>query len=385
MSERGGYDVVFYLPYIGPLLTSSALPAGGAETQIFLLSEALAGRGYRVALAALDPGGGLPARRGVVDILPIPPHRADRRGVGTLASAFATYRALRGPASAAIVARAAGPHVGIVAALARLRRSRFFYSSANVVDFDFARVEGNRRTVALFHFGLRLADGVVVQTEEQAELCRERFGRDSTVIRSIAQVVEPASDRPTRSAFLWVGRLADYKKPFEYVALARELPEARFRMVGVPIGDGPGDETYRELKREASGLPNLEILAPRPRDELLRLYDEAVAVVNTSDFEGMPNVFLEGWSRGVPALALTHDPDGVVARHSLGCFAGGSRARFVDQAREMWETRHRADELGRRCRAYIESEHSPQVVAEAWTDALGLAPPVQRVPAVAGA
>jgi glycosyltransferase involved in cell wall biosynthesis len=385
MSDSETYDVVFYLPYIGPLLASSALPAGGAETQIFLLSEALADRGHRVALAALDPGGGLPPRHGAVDVLTIPAHRADRRGVGTIVSAFASYRALRGTASAAIVARAAGPHVGIVAVLARLRHSRFVYSSANVVDFDFGRIEPNRRAVALFHLGLRLADQLVVQTTEQAALCRERLGRPSTLIRSIAQAVDPPPDPALRSAFLWVGRLAPYKKPLECVALARALPEASFRMVGVPTGDPDGDALLAELTRAAAELPNLELLPARPRAELMALYDQAVAVVNTADFEGMPNVFLEGWSRGIPALALTHDPDGVIARHSIGHFAGGSRERLIEQARELWEARHQPGDVTERCRAYIESQHSARVVADAWADALGLAAPVHTPPVVARA
>ena len=44
----------------------------------------------------------------------------------------------------------------------------------------------------------------------------------------------------------------------------------------------------------------------------------AVAAVNTSEFEGMPNVLLEAWSRGVPALVLHYDPGGVVRAHRLG-------------------------------------------------------------------
>ena len=71
----------------------------------------------------------------------------------------------------------------------------------------------------------------------------------------------------------------------------------------------------------------------------------AVASVNTADFEGMPNVLLEGWSRGVPALVLRHDPGGVISAYGLGAFAHGSREGLVSLAREQWRTRHAREEL----------------------------------------
>ena len=59
---RRRYDVAFYVPSIGPLLTSAATaPTGGAETQIFLLARALARRGSRICLLVFDlPGIAIP-------------------------------------------------------------------------------------------------------------------------------------------------------------------------------------------------------------------------------------------------------------------------------------------------------------------------------------
>src|SRR3954451_1739755 len=51
-------DVVFYMPWLGPLLAAGAAPAGGgAETQILLLAKALAARGWRVGVVtqAMSP------------------------------------------------------------------------------------------------------------------------------------------------------------------------------------------------------------------------------------------------------------------------------------------------------------------------------------------
>jgi len=138
-------------------------------------------------------------------------------------------------------------------------------------------------------------------------------------------------------------------------------------MVGVRMAyDEGGRDLVAAVEREAAGLPNLELVAPRPRAELMDLVERAVAIVNTSDFEGMPNVFLEGWARGVPALALTHDPDGVIGAHELGAFAAGSPERLVELARELWEGRHDQAAVAERSRRYVAEQHSAEAAGAGW-------------------
>src|SRR2546423_7170357 len=330
------YDVVFYMPWLGPLLAPGAsLPPGGAETQIFLVAQALAARGLRVCLVAFDTPEGLPDRIGDIEVIARPLYDAHQPLRGKVREAISIWRSLGRLQTRAIVARASGPQVGILGLFARLRRQRFVYSSAHVVDFTL-ELETLRRNRLLYTLGVRLADTIVVQTDEQVALCREAFGREPVLIPSIAEQV-PARDRQRR-AVLWIARVVWYKQPLRFLELARRLPDAAFRMVAVP--DPMGDhELLDRVMSEAERLPNVEVVSPRPRRELLGLIDEAVAIVNTADSEGMPNIFLEGWARGIPALALSYDPDSVIARHELGQFAGGSMDRLAEAARELWSKR----------------------------------------------
>jgi glycosyltransferase involved in cell wall biosynthesis len=151
----------------------------------------------------------------------------------------------------------------------------------------------------------------------------------------------------------------------QYVQLARELPEARFRMVATPVEAEP--DLYAELLGQAEALPNLELLDPRPHGELMELVAEAVAIVSTSRQEGMPNIFLEGWAAGVPALTLDFDPDNTIASRGIGAAAGGSWEKFVEEARRLWEARDADEELGRASRAYIDEVHSIPAVARRWS------------------
>jgi len=372
------FDVAFYVPWATSLLAGGdGAAAGGAETQVSLLARALARRGVRVCVVVFaEPGVRLPPAVDGVAVRTRPPYRRHGR-LGTLRETAHIVRAIVGVDAGTVVGRVAGPEIGVVALAAKLCGRRFVYSSASVWDFDLDRVSPKRRNRQLFRLGLRMADEVVVQTDEQVELCRRRFNRTPALIASIA---EPATRRTCApEAFLWIGRLLPYKRPSAYVELARSLPEATFWMVAVPPARRQkGGDPWAELPAEARSLPNLEILPPRPRAELMELVDRAVAVVNTSDHEGMPNTFLEGWARGVPALSLAYDPDGVIVRRGLGTCAGGSPAGLTAAARHLWETRLAQGEIADRCRAFVAERHAPDPVAERWQEELGLAGPEPR-------
>jgi len=234
---------------------------------------------------------------------------------------------------------------------------------------DFSRLVRKPRDWRLFRLGLRLADQIVVQTEEQVRLCAQNLGRTPILIRSIAELAPPRDH--VAEAFLWIGRVVPMKRAAVFLELARDLPEARFWMVAVPAGDRPEDvDLFRRLELEAADLPNVELLPPRPREELLELMDHVVAVVSTSDFEGMPNTFLESWARGIPVLAFAYDPDGVIQRYDLGAVANGSLPVLADHSRQLWQRRNDLGDLAARCQHYVREHHSPEVVGARWEKVL---------------
>lgn len=329
------------------------------------LAKALAARGARVAIVAYGTAADLPGDVEGVAVIPRPPYRKRRQPLGKLAETLTIWRALWRTPSRFVVRRGAGIDVGLVAAFARLTGRRFVFSTANVVDFDYAKFLPKARDLAIYRYGVRAADSVVVQTEEQVALCERAFSRRPVMIKSIASLCDEQTAFP--EAFLWVGRIVSYKRPLEYLALARAVPEARFWMLAVPTPHGEAGETlFDQIASEAASLPNLELLAPRGHAEVGELMDRSVASVNTADFEGMPNVLLEAWSRGVPALVLNHDPSGVVRTYGLGGFANGSPERLAELARELWATRGDRPHLSARCRAYVTDHHGPDAVAAQW-------------------
>src|SRR5207244_3795759 len=109
---------------------------------------------------------------------------------------------------------------------------RFVFSSANNFDF-LPRPQASRLQSALYRFGVRRADAVVVQSAEQVDLARKAFPeiRDLVHIASFADDPSPPGAAGTPEAFVWAGRLIDYKRPGLFLDLAAALPHARFVMI----------------------------------------------------------------------------------------------------------------------------------------------------------
>jgi glycosyltransferase involved in cell wall biosynthesis len=372
VGSRAKHDVTVYSPFSGSLFRQSLQRAGGAERQMALLAGELARRAHSVALVVYevpDPVPGIDPRLTLIG-------RSSHAGstvVGNLRESARVLRSLVAANGRVVVVRTGTPVVGFIALYTRLRRRRLVFSSANNFDF-LPRTKPSRLQTWLYRFGVRRADAVVVQSLEQVELARKAFPRIRNLVHipSFADDPAPSGEPQDPTAFVWAGRLVDYKRPLLYADLAAAVPEAQFILIPhIPSQlDREQKDFLAELERAVERTPNLELGAPLPHAKLIEGLASAVAVVNTSSFEGMPNTFLEAWGQGVPVLTLSFDPDGVVERLGLGVSANDSWDAFVAGARDLWQSRFDRAELSERVQSHVRATHSKQAVGLKWHEVL---------------
>ena len=195
------------------------------------------------------------------------------------------------------------------------------------------------------------------------QACRRWYGRQPVEIANC--YAPPAGARCTpQGVVLWVATLKSWKRPEHFLELARALPHLRFRMVG---GAAPGKEAalYESMRAAASALPNVEFVGFVPVAEVERHFDDARVFVNTSDYEGFPNTFLQSWARAIPTVSLI----------DCGAREGGKPVGFickdVAQMREVVE-RLCGDEgewraEGERARRHFDANHSVATAIERYS------------------
>lgn len=337
---------------------------GGAELQQSILARMLAQAGYRVSMICLDYG--QPARVTLDDVEVVRTYKPDA-GIPVVRfihpRTTAMWRAMRAIDADVYYQRSPAALTAVVAAFCRRYGKRSIYAGASDTDFLPGRESLRfRRDRWLFERALATVDAVVVQNETQRADCQEHYGRHSILIPSCYEL--PQDAHPGHGeCVLWVATLRPDKRPELLLELARRLPHRHFVVIGGPSHGEPDSEAcYAAIAAAAADLPNVQMLGFQPVSKAEPWFDRARVLVSTSSREGMPNVFLQAWARGVPTVAfldigarLGGEPVYPVM-HDVAEAAGEIERLFADDVAHA----HAAA----RCREYFAATHSgPEVLA----------------------
>jgi glycosyltransferase involved in cell wall biosynthesis len=310
-----------------------------------ILARLLAAAGHAVSMICLDYG---QPERTQVDGVTVRRIFRQQEGVPVLRFIHprltSMWRALKAVNADIYYFRSAAMWVGVLAEFCRHHGRRLVYAGASDRDFDPG--EGGQIRYArdrwLYRRGIRRADAIVAQNEYQRASCKRTFGKDAVVIPSC--YVPPQGERMNGDLVLWVGTMHEGKRPEILFELAERMPHRRFVMIG---GPGLNRAFYDATQARAAQLPNVEFKGFMPLAEVETWFDRARVFVNTSLYEGMPNTFLQAWSRGIPTVAtvdvgapvhrVAADLDSL-AFHIEDCFAN--------------------PDAGTACREYFERTHS---------------------------
>lgn len=239
-----------------------------------------------------------------------------------------------------------------------LHRKPLVFCIANDSDLDQEYLESRYGPAArVYRRLLPAADEIITQTERQHDKLLNEFDRESTVISNAYTLPseEDVLDQTRREHVLWVGSSdPEQKKPKRYLELARELADVEFVMISQDIGHS---EYHRELMVDAEAVPNLTFIENVPPDEVHDYYRKATVFVNTSDYEGFPNTFLEAWRYETPVVSLYYSLDDILDEKDVGIHSG-SMDNLIDDVSDLHENEDFRGRLGRNGRELVKREYS---------------------------
>lgn len=297
---------------------------GGIEHQQSLMGRWLVGRGHQVSMITWDEGQEDGVEIDGVRVLKLCRRDAGLPGLKFLYPRWTSLLSAMRRADADVYYHNCAEYVtGQVALWCRRHSRKFVYSVASQPDCDHRLPKmSSLRERALYRYGLRHADRVIVQTRIQRTMLRDGFGLDSIVIPMPCEGPDQADCLPPEPAngeaarVLWVGRIHPVKRIEWLMTLARELPEITFDLAGPVVNEHYSRRMFEQIRQ----LPNVVTHGQVPHEEMSELYRRAGCLCCTSSFEGFPNTFLEAWSHGLPVVS-TFDPDNLIAERELGWIA----------------------------------------------------------------
>lgn len=166
------------------------------------------------------------------------------------------------------------------------------------------------------------ANYIITQNNFQQEMLKTEYEREGVLIRQSAE--ECVSDYNLKSIekirVSWIANLKPLKQPELFIQLANEFKDdtgIEFIMIGRP------DKQYNSLLDDAKkNLPNFSYLGEMSNDKVNDQLLSSHILVNTSEYEGFSNTFVQAWMRKVVVVSLNSNPDNLLSDNKIGFLAG---------------------------------------------------------------
>ncbi len=295
--------------------------AGGIEVQVPLMAKWLAANGFTVSMITWDEGFEDGQIIDDVTVFKLCQRDDGLPGLRFFMPRWSSLLSALNRANPDIVYYNCGDlTLGQIVQWARFKRKKVCYSVSYDPPcyFSLPSLKPQRERI-LYRYGLRHADHIIVQTQNQQDILKREWGLSSVMLPmpSAGFTVENNLSKPvaeTQKRVLWIGRLNSQKRLEWLLDIAEVLDDLIFDVVG----EANMDSAYaQDLKERAASIPNVIMHGRIAHEKMGQFYQNATLLCSTSVDEGFPNVYLEAWSLGIP-LVTSFDPDGVVDRYGLG-------------------------------------------------------------------
>jgi glycosyltransferase involved in cell wall biosynthesis len=217
-----------------------------------------------------------------------------------------------------IIIRGARRELFFLVIYQKIFRYKLSFFGASDSDFEIGKelISVSKVNVSLYRKGVKKCKYFVVQSEEQQNLLREYYNKDSMVIKNIwckNEVKPDITVHPEKYDAIWVGNFRKLKRPEYFVNLAKRNPGKKFVMIGGCIDFS----LFDSIKIECQKIDNIDFLGTVSFNEIMNYFSNSKLLICSSEIEGFPNTFIQAFSAGMPIIS-TFDPSKILSESKLG-------------------------------------------------------------------
>ena len=198
---------------------------------------------------------------------------------------------------------------------------------------------------------------IICQAEYQNVLIQSNFGKSyNLLLPNFHPTPENIVNKTLPTKIVWVANFKPLKQPEIFLELAdrfQDNHDIKFIMIGKPTLGA----WQRRLSDKMNRLSNLEYRGELSIDEVNKVLSESHIFVNTSQYEGFPNTYIQAWMRKVPVIALNSDPDDVIKTKGIG-FHSNTFDQMVQDVKKLVENNKLREEMGERSQKFAFSNFS---------------------------
>jgi len=264
--------------------------------------------------------------------------------------AIAYYRLMKKIDADLYVTTAVNSLKAVVSFFCKINGKKHLYRTAHTGAVDLSCIKNKGIQGFLYKYGLENADFVVTQAEEHRELLRQNHNMESTVIRNSFRLNQQKNTF-AKEYTLWVARYCKWKNPDLFIKIVKKLPAEKFIMI-CPVNI-KGNSEYENFVKKVKKIKNLLFIEQVLFHEIQQYFDKAKLFINTSDYEGFPNTFIQAGIGFTPVVSLNVDPDSFITLNNCGYYADGNFPEMINQIKILLANPTLRKKLGDNISRYI--------------------------------
>jgi len=271
-----------------------------------------------------------------------------------------------------LIQKSSGSYTGVMAFISDLLKIPFVYMASNDVDAD-GRYKENLNLIEqiTYKYGLKRAKAIFTQNSYQSRKFKKSYPQKNIFkIQNpylLTEELPEIKDCAKRKYVAWLGIYQYQKNLPALYEIVKKLPDIEFRIAGKARENL--DKDTKSSLIQLRKCDNVKFVGYLKRTEVISFLSSALALINTSHYEGFSNTFLEAFAAGTPVITTSKvDPDDIIADNKLGLVAKNyceipNLVISLTRSRDYNSTAYR-------CRDYVMKNHDPKVIAKDFIDSL---------------
>lgn len=247
---------------------------------------------------------------------------------------------------------------GVIRSATKLLRKKFIYRTASDIDCNGKFIENKFIEGFLFKLGIKYADVVITQNNANKKQLKKSIGVGSIVVKNSLKIKHFKNNN--RKYILWIGRSNKLKQPYIFLDLAKKIPRENFVMICPPTAYNSID--LKKLKRQIVNLPNIKLINYVPFAEINEYFSTAKIFINTSEYEGFPNTFVQSVINATPIITLNIDPDNFMAKSGCGVCANGKVSKLISETKRILNSKEEWKKMSDKAYCYALDNHDIKVI-----------------------
>lgn len=218
-----------------------------------------------------------------------------------------------------IVQRGLTPYSCLLAIYSNLKKIKFVFMFAHDLEAE-GKYQSSQKNCWLFKILLKNSYKLITQNTYQKRFIATHYQINSVNLRSGFPL--PNNKKPNNKYILWVARSDSWKNPYLFIYLAKKISQEKFVMI-CPYSKNISKDQYQDIKNQAKKVKNLQFIEFVKFTDVNEYFKNAKLLINTSDYEGFSQTFIQALINSVPIVSLNSNPNEFLEKYNCGYCSRG--------------------------------------------------------------